>query len=150
LTARWGFSTAKCSGAAAGECCRQKAARLFELPASEPPRPTIVSVFGTPLRFRLRSRRRVDAHDARGLVAENLITMRCPRGGDDDITCLGREGLVLDRPPHPAGAHDDDVILRRIMGVHRLDLPDGVRHEVDLDVVEQMPSSSLAGRSKRL
>jgi hypothetical protein len=28
------------------------------------------------------------AHDARGLVAENLITMRCPRGGDDDITCL--------------------------------------------------------------
>jgi hypothetical protein len=22
------------------------------------------------------------------------------------------------------------------MGVHRLDLPDGVRHEVDLDVVE--------------
>jgi hypothetical protein len=28
------------------------------------------------------------------------------------------------------------VILRRIVGVHLLDLSDGVRHEVDLDVVE--------------
>jgi hypothetical protein len=52
--------------------------------------------------------------------------MRCPRGGDNDVARLGFEGLVLDRPPHPAGAHDDDVILRRIMGVHRLDLADGV------------------------
>ena len=55
---------------------------------------------------------------------------------NDDVTRPGVERMVLDRPPHPARAHDDHVVLRRVVHVHLLHLPDGVSHEVDLDVIE--------------
>jgi hypothetical protein len=44
--------------------------------------------------------------------------------------------LVFDRPAHPAGADDDHVILRGVVYMHLLHLPDRVGHEVNLDVVE--------------
>src|SRR5205085_7424091 len=85
------------------------------------------------------TRRRVDAHDAGRLVAQHLVAVRRPRGRDDDVTRPGVEALVFDRPAHATGAHDDDVVLRRVVRVHLLDLSDRVRHEMDLDVVEPDP-----------
>ena len=62
--------------------------------------------------------------------------MRRPGGRDDDVAWLGVDALILDRPTHTPRAHDDHVILWRVVHVHLLDLPGGVRDEVDLDVVE--------------
>jgi hypothetical protein len=62
--------------------------------------------------------------------------VRGPCGRHDDIARPGIERLVFDRPAHPAGAHDDHVILRGVVHVHLLDLSDRVSHEVNLDVVE--------------
>src|SRR5919206_856616 len=96
---------------------------------------------------RLRTRRRVDADDPRRLVAEHLVAVRHARRRDDDVARAGVEAFVLDRPAHPARAHDDDVVLRRVVDVHLLDLPDRVGHEVHLDVVE--PNALVVVRRAR-
>jgi hypothetical protein len=41
--------------------------------------------------------------------------VRRARRGDDDVASPGVETLILDRPAHPAGTHDDHVILLRVM-----------------------------------
>jgi hypothetical protein len=64
-----------------------------------------------------------------------------PGRRNDHVAWARVERLVFDRPAHPTGANRDHVVLRRIVHVHLLDLPDGVGDEVDLDVSSQMPSS---------
>src|SRR5205823_6614952 len=102
---------------------------------------------GSRLRLRLRALRRVDAYHARRLVAEDLIPVRDPCRRHDHVARPGVEGLVLDGPAHPARAHDDDVILRRLVDVHLLHLPDRMGHQVDLDVVE--PHAFVLARRPR-
>src|SRR5262245_19726916 len=74
-----------------------------------------------------RTHRRVDADDPRRLVAEHLVRVRDSRGRDDYVAGVAVAALALDRPAHPAGANRDDVILRRVVDVHLLDLPDRMR-----------------------
>ena len=45
---------------------------------------------------------------------------------DDHVPGTAVAAFALDRPAHPAGAHDDHVVLRRVVDVHLLDLADRV------------------------
>ena len=56
--------------------------------------------------------------------------------GDDHVARSGFQALAVDGPAHPARAHDDDVVLRRVVGMRLLHLAHRVRDEMDLDVVE--------------
>ena len=62
--------------------------------------------------------------------------MGCPGGCDDDVARPGVEALILDRPAHAARANDDDMILRRVVHVHLLDLPYRVGNEVNFYMIE--------------
>jgi hypothetical protein len=61
-----------------------------------------------------------------------------PGRRDDHVAGFCVERFLLDRPAHSARAHDDHVVLWWVR-VHLLDLTDGMRDEVDLDVVEPNP-----------
>jgi hypothetical protein len=80
----------------------------------------------------LRALGRVDADDARRVVADDFAAVGRPGGRDDHVPGLGIERL--------------DVVLGWVVDVHLLHLPVWVRDEVDLDVIEPDPFV-LVGRA---
>ena len=62
--------------------------------------------------------------------------MRRSGCGDDHVAGPAVDALALDCPAHAARAHDDDVVLRRVVDVCLLDLAGRVRDEVSLQVLE--------------
>jgi hypothetical protein len=81
-------------------------------------------------------RGRVDTDHAGRLVPEDLVSVPDPGAYGDRVARPSIERFVFDGPAHASGADGDHVVLRRIVHVRLLDLPDGVGDRVDLDVVE--------------